>query len=110
MERVVASEISSYNYLQHGLINKQQHGFLTQKSTSTNLVESLNDMTLAINNKQGVSVAYIDYKKTFDSVFHSKLFIKLNTDGITGNLLLWLHNRSQVTQVGDAYSTVKIVL
>jgi len=29
--------------------------------------------------------------------------------GITGNLLLWLndflHNRSQVTQVGDAYSS-----
>jgi len=32
MERVVASEISSY-ILQHGLINKQQHGFLTKKST-----------------------------------------------------------------------------
>jgi len=42
MERVVASEMSSY-MLQHGLINKQQHGFLNKKSTSTNLVESLYD-------------------------------------------------------------------
>jgi len=55
---------------QHGLINKQQHEFLTKKSTSTNLVLSLNDWTLAVNN---VSVAFIDYKKAFDAVCHSKL-------------------------------------
>jgi len=108
MERVVASKTSSY-MLQHGLMNKQQHGFLTKKSTSTNLMESLNDWTLAVNNRQGVSVAHIEYKKAYDSLCHSKLFIKLNAHGITGNLLLWLkdflHNRSQVTQVGDAYSS-----
>jgi len=75
MERVVASEISSYMQ-QHGLINKQQYGFLTKKSTSTNLVESLNDWTLAINNRQGASVAYIYYKKAFYLVCNSKLFIK----------------------------------
>jgi len=84
----VESEISSY-VLQHGLINKQQHGFLIQKSISTNLVESFNDWTLAVNNRQSVSVANIDYKKSFGSVCHSKLFIKLNAYGITGNLLLW---------------------
>ena len=51
MERVVASEISGY-MLKHGLISKQQHGFLAKRSTSTNLVESLNDWTLAVNNRQ----------------------------------------------------------
>jgi len=95
--------------LQHRLINKQQHGFLAKKSTSNNLVESLNDWSFAVNNRQGASVACIDYKKAFDSVCHSKRFIKLNAYGITGNLLLWLkdfqHNRSQVTQVGDTYSS-----
>jgi len=76
--------------LQHGLINKQQHGFLIKKPTSTNLVASLNDWTIAVNNGQGISVAYNDYKQAFDSICHSKLFIKLNAYGITGNLLLWL--------------------
>jgi len=40
---------------------------MTERSTSTNLV----DLTLATSNTQAATVAYIDYKKTFDSVRHS---------------------------------------
>jgi len=63
--------------LQHGLISKQQHGFLTKGSTLSNLVESRNDWTSAANNK-AVSVAYIDYKMVFHTVCHCKLVLKLN--------------------------------
>jgi len=45
MKRVISTD--SINYLrQHRLITKDQHGFLTKKSTDTNLLESLNDWTL----------------------------------------------------------------
>jgi Reverse transcriptase (RNA-dependent DNA polymerase) len=108
MERVVANEISGY-LLQHGLISRQQHGFLAKRSTATNLAETLNDWTIAVNNRQSVTVAYIDYRRAFDSVCNSKLFIKLSAYGIAGSLLsyikVFLYNRSQVPQVGSARSS-----
>jgi len=103
MERVTANEVSGF-FLQHGHISKQQHGFLTRRSTLTNFVETLNDWTHAVNTRQCVTVEYIGYKKAFDSICHNKLCIKLNAYGLAGSLLSWikdfLFNRSQVTQVG----------
>ena len=61
--------------------------------------------TLALNDKASVATVYIDYSKAFDVVCHSKLLYKLSVYGISGNLLSWiqdfLHERSQVTRVGD---------
>jgi len=54
----------------------------TTFSTSTNLLETLNDWTFAVNNGDGVSVAYIDYAKAFDTVSHPKLIHKLKSYGI----------------------------
>ena len=95
----------------HGAISKYQHDFLSGKSTTSNLLESLNEWTLAIDNKCGVNIAYIDYAKAFDSVSHSKLCHKVASYGICGNLLEWirnfLNNRQQCTRVGNAFSSVK---
>ena len=107
MERVICADLLAY--LRHyGVINKHQHGFLAGKSTTTNLLECLNDWTLAIKNKHSVAVAYIDYSKAFDSVCHSKLLTKLCAYGITGNLLSWidsfLSGRSQRTRIGSSLS------
>ena len=60
MERVIVSEISDYLW-QKGLINKHQHGLLSRRSTTTNLIETFNDWTLAINDKVSIMAAYIDY-------------------------------------------------
>ena len=53
-------------------------------------------------------IAYIDYAKAFDSVSHSKLIIKLQAYGITGDLLNWVKNflcdRYQCTRVGQCCS------
>ena len=45
-----------------------QHGFLSRHSTVSNLLESVNDRTLALNNSKGIAVAYVDYAKAFDVV------------------------------------------
>ena len=99
----------------HNVISRQQHGFINRRSTSTNLMETMNDWTLALKNKNGVTVAYIDYSKAFDTVCHSKLGAKLVATGITGNLLKWLKDflncRTQVTRVGMSLSdTVDILV
>jgi len=101
MERIIVKRLSGYLY-QHGLSSKQQHGFLVGKYTSTNLLETLSDWTFAINNGDGVSVAYIDYAKAFDGVRHPKLIHKLKSYNISGWIDNFLSGRTQCTSVGSS--------
>ena len=113
MERVIVQHLLSYLY-QHGLISRQQHGFLLRKSTTTNLLETINDWTLAIDGRDGVVTAYIDFAKAFDSVSHPKLYHKLQGYGISGSMLAWIKDflsaRFQCTRVGDSVSTVEYLI
>ena len=107
LESIIAAEI--INFLEtHKLITKQQHGFLKKHSTVTNLLESVNDWTLALSNRKSVVIAYIDFRKAFDSVSHPKLLHKLVGYGIQGNLLFWitcfLSDRVQRVRVGSSLS------
>ena len=113
MERIIVQYLLNY-LLEHGLISSQQHGFLRRKSTSTNLLETWNDFTLTLNNKNDITAAYIDYAKAFDSVSHPKPIHKLKAYGIDGNLLSWISDfrrmRTQCVRVGNSLSnTEKIV-
>jgi len=109
MERVVVSNMLIY-LRRNGVISKQQHGFLQGRSTTSNLLEALNDWTLTVNDRKAVGVTYIDFAKAFDTVCHSKLLNKLAAYGISGQLLQWiksfLSDRSQQTRVGHSLSAV----
>jgi len=76
----------------HKWISKHQDGFLSRHSTVSNLLESVSDWTLALNNGQSVTVAYVNYAKEFDVVCHNKLLSKLSAYGITGDLTEWIRN------------------
>ena len=112
MERIIVSKLTPY-LSSNNIINKSQHGFLSKRSTCTNLLETLNDWTIALNDKNSAAVVYIDFAKAFDSVVHSKLCHKLTAYGIAGNLLEWiknlLTNRKQNTRVGNSFSEVNDV-
>ena len=107
MERIIVCEILCYLRC-NNLISKQQHGFLSRRSTTTNLLETLNDWTLAIDNKNALSAVYIDFARAFDTVCRSKLCYKLSCYGIAGSLLNWIQSfltdRSQCTRVGHTCS------
>ena len=60
METVVTAELSGY-LLTKGLITKCQHGFLVKRSTTTNLLDSLNDWTLAVENKLTQTIVCLLY-------------------------------------------------
>lgn len=76
MERVIVADVTTY-MRNKKFITAQQHGFLNGRSTTTNLLESLSDWTLSIDNKQTNTVVYIDFSKAFDTVSHAKLITKL---------------------------------
>lgn len=108
MERIIVLELSNYLRV-NNLITDEQHGFLTKRSTTTNLLDTLNEWTVALSNKHLISVVYIDFSKAFDTVCHAKLIHKIKAYGICGQLLKWiedwLSNRIQFTRVGTTYST-----
>lgn len=107
MERVIATDIA--DYLSHNnLLSSQQHGFLAKRSTLTNLLETTNDWSIAIDNKKLQTAIYVDFSRAFDSVSHEKLIKKLSSYGIRGELLSiikdFLIDRSQRTRVGNELS------
>ena len=107
MERNIIVNLLGYLH-QHKLISKVQHGFKSRRSTTTNLLETINDWSLTNSNRRIASTVYINFSRAFDSVCHNKLFCKLRSLGIEGNLLSWiisfLSNRTIRTLVGSALS------
>lgn len=108
METIIKDQTLTY-LRKTNKISKQQHGFLARHSTCSQLIEAVNDWTIGLNSKSSVDVVYIDFKKAFDSVVHSKLLYKLSCVGICGRLLLWiadfLSQRSQAVIIGDSLSS-----
>ena len=91
MESVIHEQIISY-LCEHDLISKEQHGFLKNKSTGTNLLSCLQDWQLSIKHRKLIDIVYLDFKKAFDSLVHSKILVKLSCYGIGHELLEWIHS------------------
>ena len=74
----------------------------------TNILESLEAWTKALDEGYGVDVIYLDYRKAFDSVSHVWLIEKLKILGISGELLDWisnfLHLRKMSVRVRNSFS------
>ena len=94
--------------VQNTLFAPEQHGFLTGKSCTTQLLEYMEDITQAIDNGDDVDVIYLDFCKAFDRVPHSRLLRKLHGYGIRRSLYNWikefLNNRVQRVVVNGTES------
>jgi len=103
MERILTKNIL-HHLKENLLLSGIQHGFVQKRSTCTNLLISMNDCTLIIQDGHTVTVAYIDFNNAFDSVSHKKLFFCFDLYGIRGDLLVWLRRffteRTHCTRVG----------
>ena len=93
---------------ENSIINLQQHGFTKNKSTLTNLLEYLEALTKAKDQKIPVDINYLDCKKAFDTVPHRRLICKLNDLGIQGKVLECIKNfladRKQRVCIRGSYS------
>lgn len=89
LERCVFNRL--YEHLKR-LTTDLQHGFLKNRSCVTQLLSVLHDVVLNLDRNIQTDVIYLDFSKAFDSVDHNILLAKLNTYGISGNLLSLLTN------------------
>jgi hypothetical protein len=107
MESVIHVQLMSY-LCEHNLISKAQHGFLSKRSTGTNLLSCFQDWQLSVKDNKLVDAIYLDFRKAFDSLVHSKILVKLSSYGIGFELLSWIQSfltgRSQRVIVDNALS------
>ena len=74
-------------------ISMEQHGFLSSRSCSTNLVTLTDNIASNLYNNIGTDIIYFDFAKAFDSVNHDLLLSKLkNKFNIDARLLKFLVN------------------
>ena len=105
LERCVLNNLKGQLYIK---INKCQHGFISGKSCTSNLLEVLDHIGSLLDNGEQVDVIYMDMSKAFDKVSHGRLLRKLREFGYGGNLLQWfssyLTDRRQCVTVAGATS------
>ena len=98
----------------YDLINKSQHGFMKNKSCTTNLLEFLEIVTQAVDNGEAVDLVYLDFAKAFDKVPKMRLLEKLWKHGVQGKLFdwikSWLSNRRQRVVLNGSESMWEYVL
>ena len=106
LERIVFAEVISF--VKDSLYDLQ-HGFRTNRSCVTQLLQVLHDVGSALDTGKEIDLIYLDFAKAFDSVPHHKLVGKLQRYSISGSLLRWfsdyLSNRTQCVVVEGSNSS-----
>ncbi len=85
------------------LISKSQHGFMTGRLCTKNLVTFLENVTEAKDEGKSVYVIYLDFSKAFDKVPHKRLLRKMEAKNVSKEILewtnSWLSQRKQKVKV-----------
>ena len=97
------------------MLDSRQHGFLSNKSCTTNMTGFCDNLALSLNDCIRTDVVYFDFSKAFDSVNHDIILYKLkHFYHIDGRLLKFLKNylceREEQVVIGSSTSTRMPVL
>ena len=110
LEKLVHNHVSAFLH-QNNLLSCAQHGFVSKRSTCTQLLACYNDWTRAVDESCITDVVHIDLAKALDTVPHKKLLRKLDAYGIQGRLLDWISNylsgRVQKIKLGNITSSLQ---
>ena len=103
----------SIKFLSNSL-TPHQFGFLPGRSTLQQLLLFINELLEAKRTNKVSDVIYLDFKKAFNSVTHTRLLHKIRSFGITGTLfncfVAYLSNRVQYVRVNNSLSEFLPVL
>ena len=109
MEHIILSNMWKHLH-KHNIILHFQHGFQSGLSCESQLIETVHDWMIAMDNKTQIDAILLDFAKAFDKVPHLRLLSKLTSYGITGNTQNWiksfLSNRKQRVSVNGALSDI----
>ena len=107
MESIIRDNLVSY-LESNNFLSDFQHGFVSKRSCTTNLLATLDQWTEFLDSGAPVDAIYLDFSKAFDSVPHLRLLEKLTSYGIDGCLLKWIKDfligRRQRVHINGEYS------
>ena len=89
MERVLRENIMDH-LESNNLLSRHQHGFRSNRSCLTQLLEYFLEIHEIIDERDPVDAIYLDCQKAFDTVPLKRLLAKLEAYGITGKILNWI--------------------
>ena len=98
---------------QHHILTDHQHGFRAKRSTETQLIQTILDISKSLDEKKTVDMAILDFTKAFDKVPHKRLIHKLKYYGITGPISSWIESflaerTQQVVINGSAFTPIQV--
>ena len=85
LESIMRDKMRKYAE-ENKFMTTEQHGFTNKGSCLTNLLETLEDWTEALDSGYSLDILYLDYKKAFDTVSHKRLLSKLKWYGFCGHI------------------------
>nr|CAH7738545.1 unnamed protein product [Callosobruchus chinensis] len=92
----------------HDLISEHQFGFKKGKSTDDAMLELMQEIFVAVDNKTPAMCVFVDLAKAFDTIDHGHLLDTLEDIGFRGKahslLESYLTGRSQTIKVNDTES------
>ena len=91
MESFVRDTVVTH-LLEKRLLTTKQYGFISGRSTTTQLLNYLDKCVKTIVDGGVVDAIYLDFSKAFDTVPHRRLIGKLEAYGIKGNILEWIRD------------------
>jgi hypothetical protein len=107
LESIIKENIMSH-LVENRLLRNTQHGFLTGKSCTTNLLVFQEHVTKAVDEGRPMDIIFLDFSKAFDMVPRERLLAKLESKGISGTVLSWLREwltgRKQRVVIGEEKS------
>ena len=107
LEHIIYSAISSHANV-HNIMCTNQHGFRKKRSCETQLLETVNDLTGALDAGYEADILFLDFSKAFYRVSHNCLLYKLLHYGINGPVHNWITNflsdRHQQVILDNCYS------
>ena len=95
-------------------LDPRQHGFVNNKSCTTQMVPFTHNLAFNLNNKEKTDIIYFDFAKAFDSVSHDLILDKLKYRYKVDGLMLrfirsYLQDRQQQVVVGGVTSETLLV-
>ena len=113
MEKLVKDAVLCH-LVENNLLSKRQFGFISGRSTVTQLLNYLDKCAEVVARGGVVDSIYFDFSKAFDTVPHQRLSVKMTAYGIGGKLLSWIEafltGREQSVKVNSEISAPKPVI
>ena len=108
MEKLIREALLKH-MISNDFLTDCQHGFVQGRSCTTQMLRVVDKLSEILDQGEAVDTIYLDFAKTFDTVPHERLLIKLESYGVEGYVLKWIRNfitsRKQMVALCGAYSS-----